>query len=272
MEKFAQQEPPQKEAIQLWADILTADGKLDSGLIAYKQVMAIDSTVFSPWQQIMYIYSVTAKPDSVIAYSRRAIPLFPKSYLPNYLGGLGFAQLKQNDSSIVYFKRAIQKSAGENYTALAEVLAALGDVYNTMGNYKGSDSCYDAALEIQPNNVNALNNFSYYLSLRGEKLDLAERMSAKSLTLRPNEASFLDTYGWILYKQGKYQEAKTYIQKAIDYTHGNLEDGSLWSHLGDVELKLGNKDKALEYWRKAESRGADSIEIQQKIKGQKIKD
>ena len=272
VDEFAHQDPPQKEAIMLWADVLTADGHLDSALQAYKQVIEMDSNIFNPWQQVMYIYSLTSKPDSVIHYSRAAIQLFPKSYLPYYLGGMSWAQLKQNDSAIVYFKKAIQKSSGENYNALADVLASLGDVYNTMGSYKSSDSCYDAALELQPNNVNALNNFSYYLSLRGEKLDIAERMSAKSLRLRPDEGSFLDTYGWILYKQGKYQQAKEYIQKAIDRTKNNNDDGSLWNHLGDVEYKLGNKDKALEYWRKAVAKGSDTEEIQEKIKDQKLKD
>ena len=271
VDKFAHQDPPQKEAILLWADVLTADGHLDTALTEYKKVIGLDSTMFSPWQQVMYIYSITSRPDSVINYSRRAAKLFPKSYLPFYLGGMSFAQLKQNDSSVVYFKKAMKQASGENYNALADVLSSLGDVYNTVGNYKSSDSCYDAALEIQPNNVNALNNFSYYLSLRGEKLDLAEKMSAKSLMLRPEEASFLDTYGWILYKQGKYQQAEGYILKAIDRTKGS-DDASLWGHLGDVEYKLGNKDKALEYWRKAASKGLDSEDIQQKIKDQQLKD
>ena len=122
VDKFAHQDPPQKEAILLWADVLTADGHLDTALTEYKKVIGLDSTMFSPWQQVMYIYSITSRPDSVINYSRRAAKLFPKSYLPFYLGGMSFAQLKQNDSSVVYFKKAMKQASGENYNALADVL------------------------------------------------------------------------------------------------------------------------------------------------------
>jgi len=270
--KFAQQEPPHKEAIMLQADVLAADGNLDSAILIYKKVIGMDATLFNPWQQLMYIYSLKAMSDSVIAYSHATMKQFPDNYLPYYLSGISFAQRKQNDSAIVYLNVAMKKLGNENYNALADILSSLGDVYNTTGSYKASDSCYEAALDIQPNNVNALNNFSYYLSLRGEKLEIAERMSEKSLQLRPNEANFLDTYGWILYKEGKFQDAKTYIQQAIDHTDSNNEDASLWNHLGDVEYKLGNKDKALEYWKKAVSKGLDSDEIKLKIKEQQLKD
>lgn len=54
-------------------------------------------------------------------------------------------------------------------------------------------------------------------------------MSKKSLVLQPDSKSFLDTYGWILFQQGKYAEAKTYIEKAIKA--GGEEDGTLFEHL-----------------------------------------
>lgn len=270
--EFAEQQPPQKEAIMLWADVSVANGNLDTALYAYKKVIDLDSSFFNPWQQIMYIYSIKALPDSVIEYSKIATKYFPDNYMPFYLEGLSYAQKKQNELAIVSLNEAKQKIPKEDKGALADLLVSLGDVYNTVGNFKQSDSCYEVVLHLQPNNVTALNNFSYYLSLRNEKLDIAEKMSAKSLQLRPNEASFLDTYGWILYRQGKYQEAKGYIQQAIDYTGTNGDDASLWEHLGDVEYKLGNKTKALEHWEKSMSKGVHSEELQQKIKEQKLRD
>ncbi|MFA6059781.1 MAG: tetratricopeptide repeat protein, partial [Taibaiella sp.] len=137
--------------------------------------------------------------------------------------------------------------------------------------FASSDSCYRAALNLQPDNATALNNFSYYLSVRGENLEEAARMSEKSLKLRPNEATFLDTYGWILYKQGKFKEAKIYIQKAIELSPNN-GDPTLWEHLGDIEYKLGNKKQALEHWKAAQGKGELSVTLQQKINEQKLND
>lgn len=90
-------------------------------------------------------------------------------------------------------------------------------------------------------------------------------MSEKSLKLRPDEPSFLDTYGWILYKMGKYEQARDYIQRALDLSTGS--NATLWDHLGDVYYRLGQHDKAKSSWQKAIDQGAEKPEdMERKIK------
>jgi tetratricopeptide (TPR) repeat protein len=269
--KLAMQQPPQVAAINLYGDIMVADGQLDEALAQYKRVIAIDSSVFSSWQQIMYLHTTRSENDSVIAYSERALRIFPNESMAYYLGGVGYMQAKQNDKAIDFLNKAIRYQTNDNDNLLSDMLVSLGDVYNTESRFASSDSCYRAALNLQPDNAMALNNFSYYLSVRGENLDEAEKMSGKSLKLRPNEATFLDTYGWILYKQGKFKEAKVYILKAIELSPNN-GDPTLWEHLGDIEYKLGNKKQALEHWKTALNKGEVSITLQQKINEQKLND
>jgi tetratricopeptide (TPR) repeat protein len=269
--KLAEQEPPQIESRLLYADLLAADSHLDSALAEYKKIIATDSVKFGAWQQLLLIYTQQQEYDSLIVYSERATQLFPKEQMVFYLGGLGY-QLKGNYTDAErYLKNAISLHKDKNDDLLSEMLTALGDTYNSDKKFAASDSCYHAALALQPDNASALNNFSYYLSERGEKLDEAERMSAKSLVLRPGEATFLDTYGWVLYKQGKYKEAREYIQKAIDANKGDA-DATLYEHLGDIEFKIGNAAQALENWRKAQTKGNTSELLQQKINEQKLKE
>ena len=123
--------------------------------------------------------------------------------LPHFLKGLTLLQMKQGDKAIKPFNTALELET-ENPPLQAQVYALLGDVYNTQKNYTYSDSCFDRALKLQPDDASTLNNYAYYLSLRKAKLDEAEKMSKKSLVLMPDSKSFLDTYGWILYQQGKY--------------------------------------------------------------------
>ena len=146
----------------------------------------------------------------------------------------------------------------------------LGDIYNATKDYAKSDSSYEAAMRINPNDATLLNNYAYYLSVRKVRLKDAERMSKKSLDLRPGEATFLDTYGWILFQEGKYSEAKKYIQEAIDNS-GDEVSGTLWEHLGDAEMKLGNTGKALEHWQRAKEKGGidDVKKLEQKIRDKK---
>ena len=92
----------------------------------------------------------------------------------------------------------------------------------------------------------------------------AEEMSAKSNRLELNNASFQDTYAWIKFKQGEYNEAYTWILKSIE--NSNPPSGEVLEHCGDILLKLNRKEEALEYWRKAKSAGGTSEEIDQKIR------
>src|SRR5690606_32822346 len=100
------------------------------------------------------------------------------------------------------------KISSENLILKAQMHSNLGDVYNDLKKYKESDANFDKSLEINPDNAYVLNNYSYYLSLRAEKLDKAAEMSLRSNKLEPNNSSFLDTYAWVLYKDNKFKEAQ----------------------------------------------------------------
>jgi len=109
-----------------------------------------------------------------------------------------------------------------------------------------------------------LNNYAYYLSLRNEKLDKAELMSRKAVELDPGNGSNMDTYGWVLYKEGKYEDAKEWIGKAME----NGEDTSavVLEHYGDVMWQLGDKKEAQKYWEKAQKAGKGSEFLEKKVR------
>jgi Tfp pilus assembly protein PilF len=117
-------------------------------------------------------------------------------------------------------------------------------------------------LKLDPNNVFVLNNYAYYLSLRKVKLDRAAQMAKLANELAPNQASFEDTYAWVLFQQGKYTDALQWIKKALE--HGN-SSGELLEHYGDILFKAGNLEDALEQWKKAKAKGGTTKTIDQKI-------
>ena len=89
-------------------------------------------------------------------------------------------------------------------------------------------------------------------------------MSAKSNNLAPNQSSFQDTYAWILFQLKEYEEAKIWIDKAID--SDTQPSGVLLEHKGDILYQLGDQNGAKEYWRKAQSKGDASDLIDKKVK------
>ncbi|MFM9052099.1 MAG: tetratricopeptide repeat protein [Bacteroidota bacterium] len=139
------------------------------------------------------------------------------------------------------------------------IRSTLGEVYNDMKDYARSDQQYDKVLELDPNDASALNNYAYYLSLRKEKLQKAEEMSKSSIELQPDEASYEDTYGWILFVGGKYAEAKLWIGRSLE--HGGDKSAAVLEHYGDVLFKLGDMAGALDYWQRAKSAGEGASEF-----------
>jgi Tfp pilus assembly protein PilF len=144
----------------------------------------------------------------------------------------------------------------------------MGDAYNQLGNDAKSDEAYENVLKIDPDNDYVLNNYAYYLSLRKENLDKAAEMAKRATELRPNSPANQDTYGWVLYQLGNYEEAEVWIGKAI----ANEEEASgvILEHYGDVLWQLGNREDALEYWLKAREKGEGSEFLEQKIEEQKL--
>jgi Tfp pilus assembly protein PilF len=150
---------------------------------------------------------------------------------------------------------------------LGEINGMLGDAYNSTRQYLKSDKAYEDALAINPNNDFVLNNYSYFLSLRKEKLDVAEVMAGRLFKLHPDNATYLDTYAWVLYVREKYKEAKKVMEKAISISQVNATH---FEHFGDILYKLGDVDGAVKQWEKARTLTSDNETLNKKIANRKL--
>jgi len=152
--------------------------------------------------------------------------------------------------------------ANDNPQLKAAIYSNLGDTYHSLNRDLESDSAYEKSLKLDPENAFVLNNYSYYLSLRKVNLERAKQMSAYSNKLEPENESFMDTYAWILFQLGEFNEAKTFQEHAVSKSPHNP---TLLEHYGDILIEIGDKDKAVEYWRKAKEAGSDSKTLDTKI-------
>ena len=112
-----------------------------------------------------------------------------------------------------------------------------------------------------------MNNYAYFLSKMGEQLDRAEEMSYKTVKAEPKNATFLDTYAWILFKQQRYAEAKIYIEQALQ----NDSDASavIIEHAGDIYMQNREPERALELWQQALDEDPKNKILIRKIKRKK---
>ncbi len=268
-QQLAAQHPKEARLQLFYGELLQMTGKDAEASGQFRKVVELDPSKFPAWQQLMFSYTAPKDADSLIAVSERALRLFPTQAIAHYLNGIGYQNKKNYKSSAKAIQRGIDLQPEENAELLAQMYVSLGDTYNFLKDSTQSDTAYETALRLDPKNATVLNNYAYYLSVRKTRLKDAEAMSKKSLEIRPDEGTFLDTYGWILYQQGKFKEARTYIQRAVDAARDEA-DGTLYDHLGDVLYQVGEKQKALDAWKKAQQKGADNPLLPRKIADGKV--
>lgn len=187
----------------------------------------------------------------------------PKDEMGYFYNALANYQLKNYQAVIDTLEKGLKINI-DNQQLKSQMYTTMADACYELKYFEKMDSAYEMALEIDPNNPYSLNNYAYYLSERSESLKKAELMSKRSLMLLPDNASFLDTYGWIKYKLGKYDDALDYFEKALLTDEGKTND-VIYEHLGDVYLKLDNIEKAVNSWHTAIELGGNVDNLKKKI-------
>lgn len=249
----------------LYADFLLRDKKLKEAQGEYYESVKADKNHFNTWQQLMYVESENNDYAALAAHSSEAMELFPNNSIPYFFNGFANIQLKNYNKAIESLEEGIEFVYNNN-PLLKDFYSNLGDAYNAIKDYAKSDKAFDDALKVNPDDADVLNNYAYFLSLRKEKLEKAEKFSRRSNELAPNNRLYIDTYGWILYQQGKYTEAEEWLNRAVKMGR----KGTILEHYGDVLYKLDKKEEALKYWQEAKTVGGASNLLDKKIADKKL--
>ena len=192
-----------------------------------------------------------------------------------YYLGIGYYQLKKNKEAVEAMQKGLRKVTDKsNLSLITNMYAVSGDLYHMLGNDKKAYENYDSCLLYRPDDALVLNNYAYYLSLQKKDLARAEEMSKRSLEKEGNNPTYLDTYAWILFQQKRYDEARVTIDSVLVLLGDSVsaEDANLIEHAGDIYMKCGQTERALELWNQAKQLGTDSATIDDKIRKKKYID
>lgn len=229
---------------------------------AYEKSLTFGVTDFLIWNRYLILGVELQEYDRVYKNGMRAIELHPIQPTLYLFSGFAASYNKEHEKAITLFNKGLNYVVN-NKPLKAEFYNYLGDSYHFFGNDKKSDECYEKSLDLIPDNVLVLNNYSYYLSLRQKDLEKAERMSKQCVELSPNQPTYQDTYGWVLYKLKRFNEAEEWLRKAVE---GDGKSPVIIEHYGDVLYQLNHKKEALEYWKKAKNIGGDSELLNKKVR------
>ena len=258
--------PDNARAYSVYADMLMQNDKVSEAKEMYKKSFLLNNHVYQVQEQLVRIELSQNAVDEAIADGETSLTLFPNQAWMNYLVGVAWFQKKDFNKAISFFKK-VPSLEVEDKDLLSQSYFSLGDCYHSLRDNKDCDEAYDKSLLYNPDNIYTLNNYAYYLSIRGEQLEKAAQMSKRSNELKPNTASFEDTYAWILFKLKDFEKAKIWIEKAL--IDEKERSGLKTEHYGDIMFYLGDIDAAVENWKKAKAIGDNSPLLDRKINEKK---
>lgn len=259
--------PNDPKTHSIYGDFLAEDKRYAEAREEFLTVIRLDSNRYVAWEDAMRMDILLEKYDHLLELSNSAVELFPEQPLPFLFSGMANFQLRRYLEAVTSFKRGVRLVVN-NDELLSQFYMYIGDSYHSLKNTEESDKAYEKSLSLKYDNPYVLNNYAYYLSVRNTNLKQAEIMSKKSLELDSLNYSFMDTYGWILYRLGHYQDAKFWVGKALK--EKEQSSAEVLEHYGDILYRLGETDKALEYWQKAKTTGPGSEFLDKKIMDKKI--
>ena len=264
-DKIVEAHPDEADAYVIKADFLNAVNQREAARNYYLKSTAYDESTFEVWQNLITIeFQDLHQTDSVLIHSEEALELFPNQGVLFFYNGAAHAAEKNYDEAAYALEQARQLSNNKELTLYCNIY--LGDVYNGLEDYKKSSQAYEAVLESDPTNDYVLNNYSYFLALRQERLDYAKQLSTRLLELDPDNANYLDTHGWVLFSAGDYKQSRNYLEQAIE---AGAKSGEVIEHYGDVLFKLGKVDEAVRQWMKAKGMNDTSEILDKKIADRK---
>lgn len=268
-DRIMKQEQDDPQIPMLYAQYLLSKKMESESVPVLEQVVDLDPT--NKAARMMLIGAAVKKEDykQIIKVCEPGIEATPDALEFYYYLAVAYNQAEKPDSVISICKRALEHTTADSKKEIvSDFYSILGDMYHTQKQMKEAYAAYDSALVYNPSNIGALNNYAYYLSVERRDLDKAEEMSYKTVKAEPNNATYLDTYAWILFEKGNYAEARIYIDNAMK-SEGGDESDVIVEHCGDIYYMTGDVDGALTYWKKALEMGSESKTLKQKIEKKK---
>ena len=241
-----------------------------------QKILEVDPANEAAMSHLLQYYVEKNDIPAIEDLCRRGVNAFPEELAFHYYLGASLYQQKKLTEAAEVFQQGLRtREEDASPQLVSDMFAILGDLCHQQNKTQQAFEAYDSALVYKDDNISCLNNYAYYLSLQGERLDQAEEMSYRTIKAEPKNKTYLDTYAWILFMKKNYTEARIYIDKVVDPQEPEdsiLADpslqGNVIEHAGDIYSQLGDVEQALRLWQMAVRKNDDTCTP---VIGKKIK-
>ena len=257
-----QQHPHEAKIHQLYSEYLYAKKDTKGAIEQLSYSLDVNPTDADGWRNMMILNMMDDNYAEAIKASEKALEYNPENLdLYGYVAGC-YHQMKEYEKAIATYEKILSLTDSTDYERQSELITGMGDTYSELQDTVKAFECYERALELDPANSSALNNYAYFLAQRGENLDRAERMAALAVKYEPDNANFVDTYAWVYFAKKDYKMAMLYIKRAVELD----DDNHLLEHYGDILWFSDEKEAAVEQWSKALEMDPENELLQRKVK------
>ena len=248
----------------LCGDFNRLDKNNKSAMLYYFKAVNADKNNYRLWQNLLIVENDLYLNDSVARHAGQALEIFPNQPVFYLYAGIANGALKKHEIAEQQLNDGLALSFGNKRLTL-DFLSASGDNYFQLKQHAKSDNSFEEALKIDADNTYVLNNYAYYLSLRNDKTELAEKLARRANELKPNNANYLDTYAWVLFKEKKYLSALEMISQAAKLN----PSPTILEHYGDILFFSDKPNEAVQQWQQAKAAGNKSEILIKKISEKK---
>lgn len=266
-ESFLKADFKNSEVLLLLGNLKMHQRKEDTACFYIRESLKINPLPFEAWTQLISSTLSRKKLGVTVRDSKNALESHPNQPFLYLALGIALNQEKNFDSAIEFLKKGKKLVFNDSFLE-SDFTQQIGDAYYGLKKFKIAFDYYEMSLALNPENINLLNNYSYYLALEKVNLERAKELILKVIEKFPNNSTYTDTYGWVMFQRGEYEEAEKILFKAV--ISSSEKSGEILEHYGDVLFKLGMKKKAVTFWEKAEVNGEYSKELIQKINENKF--
>jgi len=261
VEYMALKYPKSAKSHSIKGDYYFKNDEIDLAIESYKKAVESDPNLYEIWNQVLLLEYQNKKWNALLVDSENCLTLYPIQPLPYFTAGIALIQNRKYSEAESRLQEALDLVVND-VTLEAEILGQLGEANFALGKIEKGKEFYTKALVKQPKSLFLKNNFAYRLLLQNSELEKAQTLINDVIAEKPNDAWFLSTKAYLLFRQSKYTEAlKIYEEsnKALP------NDKIILDQLGDCYYFLNEKDKALEYWKNAKMAGSSNQQLDKKI-------
>lgn len=258
--------PNDTKLMLLFGDVLYQQGNLNAAKLQYLNVLKSSQKPYVAWEKVLAIQTLLGQFPEAIKTGEEAISIYPNQAILYYYLAFALHRNGQNAEAGLEIKSALMLDS-EDKNLKAMIFALQAEVFIDQQKFKEADAAFDKAIALTPNNYLTLSNYAYYLALRNHNLSKAEMLASKSAAELPKNASIADTYAFVLFKLGKYDQALNWIQKALQ--NNDALNPVYLEHYGDILFMKGDSKNAILQWEKAKQAGNNAQKLNQKINEKK---